>query len=401
VRIGIFTDTYEPQINGVVTSIKMLQHELEKQGHEVFVLTVNDSMFRYDYDEKIVRVPGLKFKSFDNNILTSIYPVRVFSKIKDWNLDVIHSHTEFGIGTFARIYAKQNNIPLVHTYHTVWEDYMHYVTKGHFDKFARTVAKQLTKFYSNRSTELIVPTNKTKILLEKYGVKKRIHVIPTGIDVERFNRKNFTQEEVNKLKKEFGLSLDDFIVLFVGRLGKEKNIEFVIETMKTIVKENSKIKLVITGKGPDEEKLKNLVKKLKLENNIIFTGPRKDIHYVYQITDVFVTASKTETQGLTVIEAMAARVPVLCYEDDSFKIVLRHGKNGYFFTDKKTLAKQIIELSENTEKLEKMAKTAEEDAKEFSAENFARKVVKVYELAISNKPEKRRFLFFRRKRNKK
>ena len=129
---------------------------------------------------------------------------------------------------------------------------------------------------------------------------------------------------------------------------------------------------------------------MKLENNIIFTGPRKDIHYVYQITDVFVTASK-KTQGLTVIEAMAARVPVLCYEDDSFKIVLRHGKMVISLLIK-TLAKQIIELSENTEKLEN-GKTAEEDAKEFSAENFARKVVKVYELAISNKTEKEDFIF--------
>ena len=125
-RIGIFTDTYPPYINGVSTSIVMLKNALEKQGHQVFVVTVNADKMSYKYEDnnKIIRLPGVPIGIYDYR-LTGIYPLKAINKIKKWHLDVIHSHTEFGVGTFARIIAKQFCIPLVHTYHTMYEDYVH------------------------------------------------------------------------------------------------------------------------------------------------------------------------------------------------------------------------------------------------------------------------------------
>ena len=133
-RIGLFTDTYPPHINGVATSVLMLKKALEKKGHQVFVVTVNNDSLEYKYeeDEHIIRIPGIPIGIYDYR-LTSIYPIKAVNTIKNWNLDVIHSHTEFGIGTFARFMSKQFGIPLVHTYHTMYEDYIHYVTKGYFD----------------------------------------------------------------------------------------------------------------------------------------------------------------------------------------------------------------------------------------------------------------------------
>lgn len=203
-RIGIFTDTYPPYINGVSTSILMLQHALEKQGHQVFIVTVNTEKMSYKYedDNKIIRIPGIPTGIYDYR-LTGIYPLRIIKKIKKWNLDVIHSHTEFGVGTFARIIAKQFGIPLVHTYHTMYEDYVHYITKGYFDEASKKIVEYLTKFYCDKTTtELIVPTKKTYDLFkQKYKFDRNVHIVPTGIEIERFYKENNNKKEIRKIKK--------------------------------------------------------------------------------------------------------------------------------------------------------------------------------------------------------
>ena len=170
-RIGIFTETYSPYISGLVTSEVMLKKALEKLGHEVYVVTANleDFHYRYDEEEHVLKVPGIPTGIYDSR-LTSIYPVRAVNKIKSWNLDVIHSQTEFAIGTFARLISKQLNIPLVHTYHTMYEDYIHYITKGYFNKSSKKIVEYLTMFYCDTTADaLIVPTKKTYDLFkEKY-----------------------------------------------------------------------------------------------------------------------------------------------------------------------------------------------------------------------------------------
>ena len=188
-RIGIFTDTYPPYINGVSTSIKMLEKALKEKGHQVYIVTVNNESMKYKYEEngRIIRIPGIPIGIYDYR-LTGIYPARVLKRIKNWHLDVIHSHTEFGVGTFARIFAKQYGIPLVHTYHTMYEDYVHYITKGYFDGPSKKIVKYLTKFYCDKTaTELIVPSQKTYSLFkDKYKYDRNVHIVPTGIDVKRF-----------------------------------------------------------------------------------------------------------------------------------------------------------------------------------------------------------------------
>ena len=231
-RIGIFTDTYPPYINGVSTSISMLEKALIEEGHEVFIVTVNpeNMSYKYEEDERIIRIPGIPIGIYDYR-LTGIYPLRAINKIKKWNLDIIHSHTEFGVGTFARIIAKQLNIPLVHTYHTMYEDYVYYITKGYFDKSSKKIVEYLTKFYCDKTArELIVPSKKTYDLFkEKYKFDKEIHIVPTGMDTKRFSKDNFKKEEIANLKKELGIKKDEFIVLYVGRLAREKNIDLLLK----------------------------------------------------------------------------------------------------------------------------------------------------------------------------
>lgn len=395
-RIGIFTETYTPYISGLVTSEVMLKNALEKEGHEVYVVTANLESFKYEYDEKerILRIPGLPTGIYDSR-LTSIYPIQAVNKIRSWKLDVIHSQTEFAIGTFARLIAKQYNIPLVHTYHTMYEDYIHYITKGYFKKSSKKLVEYFTKFYCDTTaTELIVPTNKTyKLFKEKYHFEKNIHIIPTGIEVERFYEENINKKEVNNLRKTLNLQKKDFVILFVGRLAEEKNVEFLIESQKKLSEEYNNIKLIIVGDGPDKEKYEDYSKKLGLIKNIIFTGKAAwdDMPYYYHISNVFATASKTETQGLTIIEAMASNVTPVCMKDEAFQSMVTEDLNGLFFETQKEYESHILNLYKNPEKLKRFNKQARIQAEHYSSKNYAERVLEVYNRAIKEKETENRF----------
>lgn len=386
-RIGLFTDTYPPYINGVSTSIAMLKTALEKQGHEVFVVTVNADKFKYQNDDKIIRIPGIPIGIYDYR-LTGIYPLRAIEKIRKWNLDIIHSHTEFGVGTFARLLAKQFNIPLVHTYHTMYEDYVHYITKGYFNQSSKKIVEYLTKFYCDKTaTELIVPTKKTYDLFkQKYRVDRNVHIVPTGIEVERFYKEQFKKLEIDSIRQSLRVQKEDFVILFVGRLGDEKSVDTLIEAQLGLVRTNANCKLVIVGDGPDREKFERIVKKLKISNNVIFTGKVawEEIPKYYQLADVFATSSKTETQGLTVIEAMAASVPVLAIDDDAFKTVVVDGLNGYLFSNKRQYKKQVRELMKNSDLKKSMSRQARISAEMHSSKYFAEQVLDVYKIALGD-----------------
>lgn len=391
-RIGLFTDTYPPYINGVSTSIAMLKNALEKKGHQVFVVTVNNELTKYKYEDngKIIRIPGIPTGIYDYR-LTGIYPLRCINKIKKWKLDVIHSHTEFGVGTFARIVAKQFNIPLIHTYHTMYEDYIHYITNGYFDYASKKIVEYLTLFYCDKTiSELIVPTKKTYDLFkEKYKVARNVHIIPTGIEIERFYKEQYSNAMIDKYRKNLGIGKNDFVILFVGRLAQEKNIEFLIDSHKDIVKKYKKCKLLIIGDGPDYQKYKNLVKKLNIENNVIFTGKVawELIPNYYQIASVFATASKSETQGLTVIEAMAASKVPVCIDDESFRNVVIDDLNGKIFKNKRQYKNQIFYLIENPSEVKRMSIQARRNSEEYSSKYFAERVLDVYKIAIQNNPK--------------
>lgn len=393
-RIGIFTDTYPPYINGVSTSISMLERALKKKGHQVFIVTVNPENMTYKYEKNIIRIPGIPTGIYDYR-LTGIYPIRAIKTIKRWNLDVIHTHTEFGIGTFARIIAKQLNIPLVHTYHTMYEDYVHYITKGYFNDTSKKIVEHLTKFYCDKTAkELIVPTKKAYDLFkEKYKVDKNVHIIPTGIEIEKFYKENINKDKLEKLKQKLNIE-NDFIILYIGRLGEEKNVDFLIDNQEYFAKNNKNVKLLIVGDGPDIKKYKAKTKKLKLENNIIFTGkvPYNEIQYYYNLGNVFVTASTTETQGLTVIEAMAASLPVVCIDDESFRNTVVNNLNGYLFNNKKEYRKYIEDLVNDKKLLKKIGKQAKISTDQYSSKYYAERVLDVYKKTIKENKHSKTFL---------
>lgn len=385
-RIGLFTDTYPPFINGVSTSVLMLKQGLEKLGHEVYVVTVNDESFSYKEEDGVLKIPSFPI-GLMNFRQSGIYPIKALKIIKKWKLDIIHSHTEFSIGTFARLISKQLNIPLVHTYHTMYEEYIYYITKGYFNSASKKLVEYLTLFLCDKTIdELIVPTEKTKELFkDKYKVKRDVYVIPSGIDTTRFYKENIDKNEIINLKKDLGLKKTDFIVLYVGRIAKEKSIDFLINNFNSVLKRIPKAKMIIVGDGPDIKDLIDLTRKKGLENKIIFTGkaPWTDVPKYYSLCDVFVTASKTETQGLTVMEAMGASKPVVAIRDESFELMITDKKDGLFFDDEKSYVDMIYEVYKNKKLRDEISFNARLTADKYSPYNYAKNVLKVYEKVIS------------------
>ena len=385
-RIGLFTDTYPPYINGVSTSVLMLKQGLEKLGHEVYVVTVNSENFHYKKEDNVLMIPGVPIGIMDFR-MTSLYPLKAQKIIKGWNLDVIHTHTEFGVGTFARLIAKQYNIPLVHTYHTMYEEYIYYITKGYFDGASKKLVEYLTLFLCDKTVEeLIVPTKKTYDLFkEKYKVKRDVHIIPSGIDVTRFYKENINLLTISSLRRELNIKKDDFIILYLGRIAKEKSIDFLINNLKEIRKKVPKARMIIVGDGPDVNDLVMLAHKNKLDNHVTFTGkvPWSEVPKYYQLADVFVTASKTETQGLTVIEAMAAEKPVVAIKDESFELVMTDKQDGLFFETDKEYQDLIIKLYKDKAFGKMIAKQARITANAYNPKVYAKRVLEVYESVIN------------------
>ncbi len=392
-RIGLFTDSYPPYVNGVATSIETLKKALEQKGHTVYVVTVGQDSKTYNYDEeqKVLRVPGIPLGIYDYR-MSSIYPLKVINKIKSWDLQIIHSHTELCMGIFARLFAKQYNIPLIHTYHTMYKDYTYYVSRNHkyFDMGCKKAVEYLSKFYcDNTADAFIVPTVKTYHLFrDEYHYDKDIYIVPTGLDASRFYKENSDKLKVLKLKHDLGYKRKDLVILFVGRLAKEKNVPFLFDVIEKT--KNKNIKLLMVGYGPDEEKYKKEVEKRNLASRVTFTGkiPWEDMPNYYHVANAFITASTTETQGLTVIEALAASLPVVCIDDDAFKSVVVDNFNGRIFKDKKECIQIVDELSTNKLELENLTDKAQASIKKYSLSSFADSVLEVYKVAITKHNKK-------------
>lgn len=391
-RVGIFTESYPPLVNGVSTSILMLEHALTKLGHEVFIITVSDNKKDYVLENNghILRLPSVNLANCYDYKMTSVYPIKAVNMIKKMNLDVIHSNVEFTVGIFARVVSEQLSIPLVHTYHTNWEDYTHYITKNKkiLDDICKKLLKYLVVFFEDKTvTELIVPSNKIyNLFKDKYKFTKNIHIIQTGIETSKFYKENFNQKDINSLKKKLGIKKKDFVVMTVSRLAKEKSVDRIINNHKELVKKYSNMKLLIVGDGPDIDKLKDEAKSLGVSDSVIFTGkvPLSDIPIYYQLGNVFVTASKSETQGLTVVEAISSSLPVLAVKDDSFVNSVIEDFNGFVFTDDEKYINSISKLYDDKELYNRLSNQSRLLSEDFSSEYFALKVLKVYETAIEN-----------------
>ncbi|MDE7106172.1 MAG: glycosyltransferase, partial [Anaeroplasmataceae bacterium] len=279
-RIGIFTDQFYPYISGVVTSIKMLYEGLTDLGHEVFIFSSLDEQKVSNCEEiknfNFINFPGKPwpFKNLKDYRRTK-HPKRYLKQIAECQLDVIHIHTEYNAAKLAKIASKKLNIPIVYTLHTLYEDYLKYVSPF-FDKhfhniMFRVLAKAFIGSTSKAATIQIVPTRKVLRLAPKYYMTGDIRVVPTGIELERFYDTNFTEEEKLKLKEELSIPVDKFIFGYIGRTSPEKDIKTILHAFKKLEYKDNAV-LLIVGGGPQFEELREYAKVLNIQNQVFFTN---------------------------------------------------------------------------------------------------------------------------------
>ena len=389
-NIGIFTDTYFPQINGIVTSICTLEKELIKMGHTVYIFTPG-KFKESEEKENVFRVAGTKVIFLKTHRMAIAYSPKLLYKIKKLNLDVVHTHTEFPMGIFGIIVADFYKLPKIHTYHTMYEDYTHYVANGNL--VTKKMAQSLSKLFCNTADIVIAPAEKTKNCLLEYGVTKEIQVVPTGLDFSPLKSKNISNEEINALKLELGLSNVEHIAVYVGRIAKEKSIDIILKAIPKLILMLPNFKLVIVGEGPYEENLKLLAKNLKIEKNVLFLGskPWFEIGKYYKLGKVFVMASNSETQGLTYIEAMSTETLVVAKKDKCIENLILDGETGFIF-DKDEDLSDVIYTALTLKNPELILQEALAIIQSMSSDIFSAKVENIYSNSIINHiPKKSKF----------
>jgi len=375
----MFSDTYTPQINGVVTSINTFMSELRAKGHEVYIFGPQlKGVTEKDFEFRFQSAPYL-FHS-EHRV---VYPYsRKLRQFKDLEIDVIHSHTPFSMGWLALRLAKKHNIPLVHTYHTLFTEYVHYVPivgKG----VMQWVAKRIGRDYCNSCQWVLAPSEAIKKELRSYGVKTEISVIPTGIDVTMKEK-----GDAERARVRFGLPPEEKLLLYAGRLGQEKNIDFLLRAFKKVLQKDPKVNFAIAGDGPFRKNLEWLAKLLHIRKKIVFCGylGREDLAGVYKAADLFVFASVTETQGLVVAEAMDIGTPVVAVNAMGVADVISGDRGGLASSlDTNEFAEKILRLLEDKELYQQKAKDAVKVGEDMRSEHMVQKLLAGYTKILNKK----------------
>lgn len=378
-NIGLYTDTYFPQISGVATSIKTLKDALERQGHNVFIFTTTDpNVKKGTVEPNVFRFSSIPFVSFTDRRIAFRGFFEATKVAKEVNLDIVHTQTEFALGTIGKYVAHQLDIPAIHTYHTMYEDYLHYILNGHL--LSPYHVKQFVKSYLKNMDGCIAPSGRVEELLRRYGVQIPVRVIPTGVDIQSMNR-----DADRDVRKDLGIDKDAPVILTLSRIAAEKKINHILNVLPAIIDEIPNVKFVIAGDGPDVKVLQEQVERLTLEDYVIFAGnvDHGDVGNYYRMADIFVSASDTETQGLTYVEALAAGTPCVVYDTDYTENIFDKDIFGRRFNTQQEMQEEIISLLK-----QKRSKIPQEllqnKLQSISSDQFATNVHDFYQYVIDH-----------------
>lgn len=383
-NVAMVTNNYLPFIGGVPISIDRLRRGLVRLKHKVLI--VAPSYKDQDKAEKnVIRVPSLLTLGEKGEFrIANLLSRRVGRGLRAFKPDIVHIHHPFWLGWLGLVLAKRMRVPAVYTYHTRLEHYAHYVPLPG-PLFRNLISHSLVRRFANRCEGVIVPTESAEEYLRLIGVTSHIFVQPTGIDFDRFQQRS--PASIDELKKRFGIG-DEPVLISVSRLSKEKNIGFIIEGLAQLKAQSEQpFTCLIIGDGEERDALQQRIEELGLDDCIHLTGavpPDEMVNY-YQLGDLFLFASKSETQGMVILEAMAARMPVVAVRSSGIDDVVKQGINGYKTPGKLPKWTEAVQkMLEDDALRERMAEQALDYSSRFSIDHFAADVAEIYAYVLAS-----------------
>lgn len=373
-NVGIFTNSYKPITTGVVNSIRFFRQGLVEKGHKVYVFAPRFYNYKDD-EEDIYRFPSVNLSTRVKFPVATYFFNRILREIPKLDLDIVHCHHPFILGTVGAAFARRLGIPLIYTFHTQYERYSHYVP------FNQNIVRRLTKEtvirYIQRCDCVIAPTRSIRdMLVDSYKVSNRIEVVPNAIDL-----KPYENLDGSIVRKRYGL-YDERLLISVGRLAAEKNLPFLLRAFREMVYTDRGLMLMLVGGGPEEANLRRLAKRLGIDRKVIFAGPVD-----YQLipgylasADMFVMASTTEVGPLVLIEAMAAGLPVVAVDACGARDAIVSGVNGILTNqDERGFAESVLGLLKDDASRRRISSGARETAQGYSIGSATEKLLEVYE----------------------
>lgn len=374
-KIGIFTDTFTPQINGVTSVLEELDRVLTRQGHEVYIFAPAYSRAQRNENGRIFRFPALTAYFHKDSRIVIPYDRRAFAVFPQ--LDIVYSHTPVSMGLLAIRVARKYSLPHVHTYHTLFTEYLHYLPR--LIRPSRRMTERISAAFCNRCDAITTPSQAMKEELLRYGVQKPIYVLPFGVDIEPFERPIRIDA-----RKVLGLAPEEFFLLYAGRLGIEKNLHFLLRAFRMILDQwddPRPIRLVLAGGGPHQPLFEEYAQHLKLEDRVLFTGfvSRAELVDYYRGADLFVFASKTETQGLVLMEAMAAGLPAVAVRAMGVTDIVLDGETGVLVPeDEQIFAQTVIKLLHDPHRRKLLGRNSKERARQMSIQHSVARLLEIF-----------------------
>ncbi len=377
-HVGIFSNAYHPVINGVVNSIEGIRQGLLESGHQTCLFAPEVRGYRDD-DSAVYRFASLEMTKRGSYPIPIPYSGRLFRLLKGLNLDIIHAHHPFLLGAVAATFARRKRVPLIYTFHTQVELYSHYIPLN--QQMVKEVARaRLTRFL-NKCDLVIAPSEGVRELLDSYRVRARVVTLANAIDTERFQHPTSGRD----WRAELHIPKNAVVSLSVGRLAKEKNLDFLLQAFAQLALSENQY-LVVVGEGTERNRLTELVRHLGVAPRVRFTGavPYHEMPSVYQACDLFVISSTTEVKPLVVLEALASGLPVLAVAACGTSDTLHHGIDGWLSpADRAAYLEGWRKLTEDSELRCRLGRAAHHTARLYSFPGYIERLVELYRESIS------------------
>lgn len=383
-RVAIITDTFLPAINGVVTSIQVFRDELERQGHQVFVFAPRYSHSK-ETDERVFRFPSIPFPFSLMREQRIVFPsLRVFRQLARLRVDVIHSQVPSFSGAWAVLLSRLLRIPHLHTYHTHWMEYTHYMPLPRW--MSRRAVQWISQHYCGRCQLVLSPSDGMREALIQMGVDAPIRVLPTGIHLPSAR----SIKSPDELRRTYPIPPPERlegkrILSYVGRVGREKNLRFLMHMLTVLLERRDDLHFLLVGDGPDRTDLDRDIEALHLSEHVTMTGyiDHEDVPGIFAMTDVFVTSSLTETQGLVLLESMAVGTPVVAVAAMGVRDMLEDGKGGMLSGhDEHEFARCVETLLDDHNRRRRASEEAVQKAEEWSVPSMTRRLVASYRESV-------------------